>query len=214
MVLPAPVGPTIATVWPGSRDERQVLDQRHVGVVAERHVLERHEPARLVRGHGSAGSRRPAPRRRAARRRARPRRRPDCSTLDIEATCVSGWLNWREYWMNACTSPRLMRARRDAQAADDRDEHVVEVPDEHDRRQDDARQELGAEAGLVELVVALAEALLGLVLAAEDLARAAWPVKLSSMCALSRPVCAHCATNSGCERLRDQPRSRRPTAAP
>jgi hypothetical protein len=21
------------------------------------------------------------------------------------ATCVSGWLNCREYWMNACTSP-------------------------------------------------------------------------------------------------------------
>ena len=21
------------------------------------------------------------------------------------ATAVSGWVNWREYWMNACTSP-------------------------------------------------------------------------------------------------------------
>ena len=21
------------------------------------------------------------------------------------ATWVRGWLNWREYWMNACTSP-------------------------------------------------------------------------------------------------------------
>jgi hypothetical protein len=25
--------------------------------------------------------------------------------LDIDATWVSGWLNCREYWMNACTSP-------------------------------------------------------------------------------------------------------------
>ena len=33
---------------------------------------------------------------------------PDWSTLAIEATCVSGWVNWREYWMNACTSPRLI----------------------------------------------------------------------------------------------------------
>jgi hypothetical protein len=26
----------------------------------------------------------------------------------MEATCVSGWVNCREYWMNACTSPRLI----------------------------------------------------------------------------------------------------------
>ncbi len=23
----------------------------------------------------------------------------------MEATCVRGWVNCREYWMNACTSP-------------------------------------------------------------------------------------------------------------
>ena len=28
--------------------------------------------------------------------------------LAIEATWVSGWVNWREYWMKACTSPRLI----------------------------------------------------------------------------------------------------------
>ena len=33
---------------------------------------------------------------------------PLCIRFDIEATWVSGWVNWREYWMNACTSPRLM----------------------------------------------------------------------------------------------------------
>ena len=26
----------------------------------------------------------------------------------MDATWVSGWVNWREYWMNACTSPRLI----------------------------------------------------------------------------------------------------------
>ena len=33
---------------------------------------------------------------------------PDCRTFAIEASWVIGWVNWREYWMNACTSPRLM----------------------------------------------------------------------------------------------------------
>ena len=32
---------------------------------------------------------------------------PDCSIVAIEATCESGWVNWREYWMKACTSPRV-----------------------------------------------------------------------------------------------------------
>lgn len=30
---------------------------------------------------------------------------PDCSRFAIDATWVSGWVNCREYWMNACTSP-------------------------------------------------------------------------------------------------------------
>ena len=39
---------------------------------------------------------------------------PDWSRLVIDATVVSGWVNWREYWMNACTSPsdRLPLATR------------------------------------------------------------------------------------------------------
>ena len=30
---------------------------------------------------------------------------PDWNTLSIDASCVSGWVNWREYWMNAWMSP-------------------------------------------------------------------------------------------------------------
>ena len=30
----------------------------------------------------------------------------DCRTLAIEAVWVIGMVNWREYWMNAWTSPR------------------------------------------------------------------------------------------------------------
>ena len=37
-------------------------------------------------------------------------------------------------------------------------------------------------------------------MAAEHLT-SAWPVKASSICALSAPVCAHCATNCFCERF-------------
>ena len=40
VVLPAPVGPTMAMVWPGLGDERERLDERPVGVVGERDVAE------------------------------------------------------------------------------------------------------------------------------------------------------------------------------
>ena len=33
---------------------------------------------------------------------------PDWNTLTIDATCVSGWVNWREYWMNAWMSPMVI----------------------------------------------------------------------------------------------------------
>ena len=61
---------------------------------------------------------------------------PDCSTLIIDATWVSGWVNWREYWMNACTSPMLIAPLAHPQAADHGDGHVVEVAEEHHRRLD------------------------------------------------------------------------------
>jgi len=39
---------------------------------------------------------------------------PDCSRLAIEPIWLNGWLNCREYWMKACTSPseRLPDATR------------------------------------------------------------------------------------------------------
>ena len=33
---------------------------------------------------------------------------PDCITLIIDASCVSGWVNWREYWMKAWMSPMVI----------------------------------------------------------------------------------------------------------
>ena len=36
---------------------------------------------------------------------------PDWRTLAIDAICVSGWVNWREYWMKAWMSPMRDGAR-------------------------------------------------------------------------------------------------------
>ena len=94
---------------------------------------------------------------------------PDWSTLAIDASWVSGWVNLREYWMKAWTSPMLSGAAGHPQAADHGDDHVVQVAEEHHRRLDDAGDELGAEAGLEQLLVLLVEPGLDLVLAAEDL---------------------------------------------
>jgi hypothetical protein len=94
---------------------------------------------------------------------------PDWNVAAIEARCVSGWENWRAYWIMACMSPMLMRSRRDLEATDHGDQDVLDVAHEQDRRLDQVGHELGTEARLVQLVVVGAEALLGLTLAAEAL---------------------------------------------
>ena len=71
--------------------------------------------------------------------------------------------------MNACTSPMRDGAAGDPQAADDGDEHVLHVAEEHRGRLHQARHELGAERRLVELVVGLPEPGLDLALAPERL---------------------------------------------
>ncbi len=106
--MPAPVGPTMATVWPGLDDEVQVVDERHVGQVAERHVLELDAPGdrpadadqRLRPGLSSSSSR--SSKTRSAEATA------DWMTLAMLAVWVIGIVNWREYWTKAWTSPRLI----------------------------------------------------------------------------------------------------------
>ena len=57
MVLPAPVGPDDGDGLTGLHVEVEVVDQRRVGKVAERHVLERDVAARVLeRLIGAAGS--------------------------------------------------------------------------------------------------------------------------------------------------------------
>ena len=73
------------------------------------------------------------------------------------AIWVSGIVNWREYWMKACTSPSDMRARGHPVATEHGDHDVVDVGEELHRRLDDARQELRPEARLVQPSVLAAE---------------------------------------------------------
>ncbi len=61
------------------------------------------------------------------------------------------------------------RSRGDPNATDDGDRDVVEVPDERGRRHDDSRDELRLEARVVELLVLLVELRDGLLLASEHL---------------------------------------------
>ena len=82
---------------------------------------------------------------------------PDWSRLTIEASWVSGWVNWREYWMNACTSPRLIAPEATRSPPSTATSDVVEVPDEHHHRHDQPGDELRSERGLEELVVLLGE---------------------------------------------------------
>ena len=88
-------------------DEVEVLDERLGLVIRERDVLEAHLAA--VPGIACVRDRRDGVRRLLGRveHLEDPLRRgdPDCSRFAIEATCVSGWVNWREYWMKAWTSP-------------------------------------------------------------------------------------------------------------
>ena len=112
-----------------------------------------------------------------------------------------GKVNWREYWMNAITSPRRHLAGRDAQAADDRDRDVVEVRDEVHRGLDDPGDELRPVARLVELLVLVVELGRSPRCWRPNTFTIACPVCISSTWPLSVPVDAHWATNCFCERL-------------
>ena len=168
VVLPAPVGTDDGHRLARLGDEREVGDQRPVGGVGERHVLERHPtPRRAVERCGAGVGplvlgveqlEHPLGRRHARLQQVHHRRHLRERHLEL-----TGVLQERLHVTDG------QRARGDPQPAEHGDDHVVQVADEHHRRLDDARDELGAEAGRVQLVVRLAEAGLDLALAAERL---------------------------------------------
>ena len=140
VVLPAPVGPDDGDGLAGLGDQRQVLDQRVVRVVGERHVVELDPAARAAVGErrrpasGDCSSASSSSKTRSAEAM------PDCSTLAIDASWVSGWVNWREYWMNAWTSPSVIAPDDTRRPPIDGDGDVVEVAEEHHRRLDRCRR--------------------------------------------------------------------------
>jgi hypothetical protein len=148
--------------------EIEVVDQRRVGRVAERDVLERNRSNRLVEedrasrvgdllglieqledalGRGDRGLQDVG----------------DTRRLDDREGELARVLDERDDVAQAHL------ARRHAQAADDRDGHVVEIGDEAHRRLDDPGDELGPVARLVEPLVLLVELGDRLLLAPEHL---------------------------------------------
>ena len=107
VVLPAPVGPTIATVWPGSATSDRCSISRRSG---EYENVTSSNTTRPAIGGGSAGtggsgdcssvSSSSSTRSSEAM--------PDWNTFIIDASWVSGIEKLREYWMNAWTSPTVI----------------------------------------------------------------------------------------------------------
>ena len=107
-------------------------------------------------------------------------------TLAMLAVWVIGIVNWREYWTNACTSPRLIWPLATWMPPMTQISDVVEVGDELHRRLDDPGQELGPIAGLEEALVLDVELLDRLLLATERLDDAVPGVHLLDV-AVERP---------------------------
>jgi hypothetical protein len=168
VVFPAPVGPTIATVWPGVRDQGQVPDQLAVGAVGEADVLEL-DPALADAGRGGGhrglgllllgvqqledplGAGHAGLQHRRHRGDLGERLGELAGVLDEGLHIAEGQL-----------------AGDDPQPAHDRDDDVAEVPHEHHQRHDQRGDELGAEGGAEQGLVALLEAGGDLVASAED----------------------------------------------
>ena len=152
VVLPAPVGPTIATVWPGSATSDRSSISGSSGVVAERHVLER---APRPRPPTASGVGRLGRLLLGVEQLEDPLGRGDAGLQQVG--------HRRDLGQRLGELPGVLDERLHVaedivpgghpQAADHRDHDVVEVPDEHHRRHDQPGDELRAEAGLVQLVV-------------------------------------------------------------
>ncbi len=104
MVLPAPVGPTIATVCPGSTVSERSSMSGFSGSYRKDTCSRRTRPRSSAGRSPGTGSASCSSASRSSKIRS-AEATPDCTRFAIDATCVSGIENCREYWMKAWTSP-------------------------------------------------------------------------------------------------------------
>ncbi len=150
----------------GRSDEGDVFDQRPFGRVAKGDVLELHPSAHHRRRYGRerlSGLLRRIEEIEDALRR--------CGA-GLQAAGHGGDLGERPSELARILDESLdrtetQRAGGDPEGADHCHEHIVQIPDEHHRRQDHAGDELGGQAGSVELLVLRIEAEGNLTLASE-----------------------------------------------
>ncbi|CAB4683105.1 unannotated protein [freshwater metagenome] len=96
VVLPAPVGPTMATVWPGSA----MSDRSVMSGFAGSYENDTWSNSTRPRGSGVVSGTGASALCSGASSNSKTRSAeamPDCNTLAIEASWVSGCVNWREY---------------------------------------------------------------------------------------------------------------------
>ena len=127
---------------------------------------------------------------------------PDCSTFAIDATWVSGWVNWREYWMNACTSPS------DSAPDDTRSPPMTAMATKFRLLRNIIAGWIRPEMNWALKLASYSSSFLRRKRSSTSRWRPnaftmACPVKASSTCALSVPVCRHCAMNRPRDRLGD-----------
>ncbi len=133
VVLPAPVGPDDGDGLARLGHQRQVADQRAA------RGRRRTTRARTRPGPATARSLEPrrrlvggsARRRRGTRRPARPRPARTGTGWPSRRASVRGWVNWREYWMKAWTSPMLSGPEATRSPPMTAMSDVVEVADQH-----------------------------------------------------------------------------------
>src|SRR6266852_4691412 len=107
VVFPAPVGPTIAIVCPGSATSDRFSIKGWSARYRNDTSSNSTRPCRLVGRAGRTGSAICSSASSKSKTRSADAT-PDWSRFAMDATWVKGWVNCLEYWMNACTSPRLM----------------------------------------------------------------------------------------------------------
>ena len=104
VVLPAPVGPTIATVCPGMTENDRSRMSGCSGLYENATFSNTIVPSPSTGAGASAASGCCSSESRSSKTRSADAV-PDCTTAAMPPSSESGCVNCCEYWMKACTSP-------------------------------------------------------------------------------------------------------------